>query len=47
MLCRECHSRLHDHGEGDRLLMQIGQFYWEQVYGDREAFRARYGKSVL
>lgn len=47
MLCHECHMELHDHGTGDRLLQQIAQYHWEQTYGTRDEFRARYGKSYL
>ena len=47
MLCHRCHMRLHDQGIGDRLLQQVGQKVWEEKYGDREAFIARFGKSYL
>lgn len=46
-LCARCHADLHDRGEGDKLLQQVGQWHWEKTYGDREAFRRRYGKSYL
>ena len=47
MLCHTCHMRLHDQGEGDRLLQQAAQLVWEDVYGSREDFIKRYGKSYL
>lgn len=47
MLCHACHASVHDKGIGDRLLQQVGQFTWEHVYGDRDAFIARYGKNYL
>lgn len=46
-LCVSCHMRLHDLGEGDKLLQQVGQYFWEQNYGTRDEFRLRYGKSFL
>lgn len=46
-LCAQCHGALHDKGTGDRQLMQLAQTMWERHYGDREAFRERYGKSYL
>lgn len=47
LLCADCHMDLHDHGIGDRLLMQVAQSCWEQKYGSREDFIKRYGKSYL
>ena len=47
MLCHECHMSLHDQGIGDRLLQQVGQLCWEEHYGTREDFIARYGKSYI
>lgn len=46
-LCATCHRRLHDHGEGKVLLQQIAQHCWEAIYGDREDFIARFGKSYF
>lgn len=46
-LCIRCHADLHDKGDSDRLLQQVGQYFWEQNYGTRDQFRSRYGKSFL
>jgi len=46
-LCRIHHTRLHDAGEFDRELEEIGQRAWEGRYGSREDFIKRYGKSYL
>lgn len=47
-LCRDCHRNLHDKGEHDLELMQIGQLYWQMVYKmPKEDFIKRYGKSVI
>ena len=46
-LCRRCHSDIHDRGKNEKLLKQAAQWFWEQEYGTREQFIARYGKSWL
>lgn len=46
-LCRLCHMRLHDHGEGDLELKQMAQTYFEKHLGTREEFREAFGKSWL
>ena len=45
-LCPECHQRLHDHGDGDRLLQQLAQAYFEEKYGHRE-YMEIFGKNYL
>lgn len=50
-----CHSRCHIFGKQaahackktDQYLKREAQTVWEHKYGDREAFRARYGRSYL
>lgn len=46
-LCRLCHSRLHDNGEGDQELKKYAQTYYEKHIGTREQFRQDFGKSWL
>lgn len=46
-LCHRCHMRLHDYPQINRKMKEFGQRKWEEVYGNREAFIARYGKSYL
>ncbi|MBH1941668.1 hypothetical protein I5677_12265 [Mobilitalea sibirica] len=51
--CNRCHNigttieRIHDNSMAERLSKMLGQVIWESHYGDREAFRRRYGKSYL
>lgn len=44
-LCPECHRNLHDYGWNDRDLQRIGQAAWSRVYGGKEDFLKRYGRS--
>lgn len=51
-LCGErCHrngkNAVHRSRETDLLLKQKAQRVWEETYGTREEFRARYGRSYL
>lgn len=51
--CNKCHNmgqindRIHDNPMAEKLSKMLGQAIWESRYGDREAFRKRYGKSYL
>lgn len=44
-LCAECHTNLHQRGWHDNELKQVAQTVWELIYGTREEFIKRYGKS--
>lgn len=53
-LCNNCHNlankatdRIHGNVMAEKLSKMLGQAIWESRYGDREAFRKRYGKSYL
>lgn len=52
-ICNKCHNmgmvieRIHDNPMGEKLSKMLGQAIWESHYGDREAFRKKYGKSYL
>lgn len=52
-VCNHCHNmshpltQIHDNPMAEKLSKMLGQALWEQHYGDREAFRKRYGKSYL
>ena len=48
-MCRECHDFIHSSKGSSKLLeyRRLGQTKWEAVYGDREAFIKRYGRSWL
>jgi hypothetical protein len=52
--CNKCHNmavkavdRIHGNPMAEKLSKMLGQAIWEVNYGDREAFRRRYGKSYL
>lgn len=52
--CNKCHNmankavdRVHGNPMAEKLSKMLGQAIWEVNYGDREAFRRRYGKSYL
>jgi hypothetical protein len=52
--CNNCHNlavkatdRIHGNVMAEKLSKMLGQAIWESRYGDREAFRKRYGKSYL
>ncbi len=51
--CNKCHNmdqindRIHDNPMAEKLSKMLGQAIWESRYGDRKAFRKRYGKSYL
>jgi len=51
--CNKCHNmgsileRVHENPMAEKLSKMLGQAIWEKNYGDREAFRKRYGKSYL
>ena len=48
LLCRRCHSRLHDQGEHDLELKKEGERIWLRKTGGTIAqFRRRYGKNYL
>ena len=48
MLCRSCHTRLHDQGIGDLMLRQEGERIWlHRTGGSIAQFRRRYGKNYL
>ena len=48
MLCRRCHTNLHDKGTLDKELQRIAQARWMEYYGkSEEDFRKRYGKSFI
>lgn len=48
LLCRSCHSNIHDHAIGLHELRVDGQKRWMEYYkSDTNGFRARYGKSYL
>ena len=40
-------ERIHGNPAAEKLSKMLGQAIWESRYGDREAFRKRYGKSYL
>lgn len=44
-LCHECHMRLHDTGQGKRLLQIVAQDWYEENVGTREQFIEEFGKS--
>lgn len=44
---RVCHSFIHEHPMTMKTLKMRGQRKWEEIYGDRDAFIKRYGKSYL
>lgn len=47
-LCRNCHSRVHNSGDGLRRdLERFGQRAWERYYGTREDFIKEFNKSYL
>lgn len=46
-LCFSCHNLVHEKNENLILLKKKGQRIWEDVYGNRQAFIKRYGKSYL
>lgn len=46
-LCRQHHESVHKSATLDNQLKMRAQAAWEAKYGDREAFRERYGKSYL
>ena len=46
-LCRECHTKLHDTGEGKQYLHEIGQEAYEQKIGNRTAFIREFIRSYL
>lgn len=52
-MCHKHHNmgalteRIHDNPMAEKLSKMLGQAIWESRYGDREAFRKRYGKSYL
>ena len=47
-LCFECHSKLHDKGEGDRYLMEIAERAWlKSTGGTVKDFIERYGKNLI
>ena len=51
--CNKCHNmgsipqRVHENPMAEKLSKMLGQAIWEKNYGDREAFRKRYGRSYL
>ena len=52
--CNKCHNiaikpedRIHGNPIAEKLSKQLGQAIWEAHYGDREAFRKRYGISFM
>lgn len=45
-LCVRCHTRLHDLGEHDLEMEQIGQQAFEDIYG-HERFMQVFGKDYL
>ncbi len=46
-LCASCHQLVHTNNNAMKTLKRRGQIVWEGVYGDRKAFRKRYGRSYL
>ena len=47
-LCRNCHTRLHDKGIGDKGLQIVAEKAWMQHYGKTEEdFIKRYGKNYI
>lgn len=42
-----CHRKLHDHYEISLKVKKAGQIKWEEIYGTREEFIKKYGKSYL
>lgn len=46
-LCRECHTKLHDTGEGKQYLHEVGQQAYEQKIGNRTAFIKEFIRSYL
>ena len=40
-------ERIHDNPMAEKLSKMLGQAVWEKHYGNREAFRERYGRSYL
>lgn len=46
-LCHECHMKIHNNYAKRIELKKMAQRVWEKTYGDRGAFRERYGKSYL
>lgn len=52
-ICNNCHNmgkaagRIHDNPMAEKLSKMLGQAIFELEVGDREDFRARYGKSYL
>jgi hypothetical protein len=53
-ICNTCHTlgsvagRIHDNPMAEKLSKMLGQAIWESYHNhDREAFRKRYGKSLL
>lgn len=51
--CNRCHNmgrtseQIHNNPMAEKLSKMLGQAIWEKHYGDRDAFRKRYGKSYL
>ena len=47
-LCQQCHRNLHDKGEKDRYLMEIGERAYLNRYNKSiDDFIKRYGKNVI
>lgn len=52
-ICNKCHTmgrnteKIHENPMAEKLSKMLGQAIWESHYGDREAFRRRYGRSYL
>lgn len=47
-LCPDCHYALHNYGDGDKTLKEIGQSETRRRYGwDAKKFRQEFGKNYL
>ncbi len=47
-LCHDCHHGVHNGNNWlKEMLQKEAQEYWEEEYGDRDAFIKRYGRSYL
>lgn len=46
-LCVNCHEEAHTNKDKRLFLKRKGQLVWEGLYGNREDFIKRYGKSYL
>ena len=43
----QINERIHGNPMAEKLSKMLGQAVWEKHYGNREAFRKRYGKNYL